>query len=86
MDIEKLVEEVARAICVEMGNNPDADAGMVAGEGCAMWECFTHEARAVIALTLAAAAEEVGALTNGDLLLAARLHALSRQAGGKTNG
>lgn len=59
MDIEKLVETGARAICIEMGNNPDTDVGMIAGEGYALWECFTHEASSVLAIAFTAAAEEV---------------------------
>jgi len=73
MDLDKLVEDGARAICVEMGNDPDEDVSMSFDPTTPkpMWECFTNEARAVLAIALAAAAEEDEKLTNGDLLLAA---------------
>lgn len=73
MDLDKLVEDGARAICVEMGNDPDEDVSMSFDPTTPkpMWECFTNEARAVLAIALAAAAEADEKLKNGDLMLAA---------------
>jgi len=94
MDIKKLVEDGARAICVEMGNDPDVDVSMSFNPTTPkpMWECFTNEARAVLAIALAALERDAiveqrfgrTAIFLDELI--ENYRTLATQLGGKTDG